>query len=443
YGGQGIIIPLTDLIEKNGFYIKDAFERQDGLPAGLITPDGNIYGLPNINDAFHTNYKYKAWINQHWLDALNLETPTTTEEFYNVLKAFKEQDPNGNGLADEIPMMGAYKNNTFDYDPYVFLLNAFVYFNPDTVNAGGFLEIADGKVAFVPNQEAYREGLRYVAKLISENLLDSTSLTQSEEQFKQLGTNPDAPLIGVGTTFAWWKFLAYNYETADARADFYPALAPLQGPEGVRYAPKSATPYSNTGAVITDHCADPDLAMKWLDGLYAPDVTKRSQFGIKGENWDDAPVDTLGINQEPAIWQLLKNFGNEADPASVRNVFISDRYSELRLGQMTDFSDPAALNEQEPKLYRETAEKYAPYAADDKVVPSNLYFTDAENQEYARLKEQINTYARENLVAFLTGNKNIDTDWNSYVAEFGRLDLSRYLEYVQTAYNRQYNTDTQ
>ena len=30
--------------------------------------------------------------------------PTTTDEFYQVLKAFKEQDPNGNGKADEIPM---------------------------------------------------------------------------------------------------------------------------------------------------------------------------------------------------------------------------------------------------------------------------------------------------------------------------------------------------
>lgn len=32
--------------------------------------------------------------------------PTTTTEFYNVLKAFKEKDPNGNGKADEIPPIG-------------------------------------------------------------------------------------------------------------------------------------------------------------------------------------------------------------------------------------------------------------------------------------------------------------------------------------------------
>ena len=47
----------------------------------------------------------KLWINTQWLDNLGLEMPTTTEEFYQVMKAFKEQDANGNGdLNDEIPL---------------------------------------------------------------------------------------------------------------------------------------------------------------------------------------------------------------------------------------------------------------------------------------------------------------------------------------------------
>ena len=78
-----------------------------------------------------------------------------------------------------------------------------------------------------------------------------------------------------------------------------------------------------------------------------------------------------------------------------------------------------------------------PYGADEKCVPMNLYFTEEENQEYARLKEQINTYTRENLVAFLT-EQSLDTDWDNYVAEFEKLGITRYVEYVQTAYNRQY-----
>jgi putative aldouronate transport system substrate-binding protein len=42
---------------------------------------------------------------------LGLPEPTTTTEFYNTLKAFKEKDPNGNGKADEIPLSFLFNNS--------------------------------------------------------------------------------------------------------------------------------------------------------------------------------------------------------------------------------------------------------------------------------------------------------------------------------------------
>ena len=42
-------------------------------------------------------------INTTWLERLGLEMPETLEEFANVLRAFRDQDPNGNGIQDEIP----------------------------------------------------------------------------------------------------------------------------------------------------------------------------------------------------------------------------------------------------------------------------------------------------------------------------------------------------
>ena len=49
----------------------------------------------------------KLWFNYDWLEKLGLEEPQTTEELYEVLKAFKTQDPNGNGKANEIPLTGS------------------------------------------------------------------------------------------------------------------------------------------------------------------------------------------------------------------------------------------------------------------------------------------------------------------------------------------------
>jgi putative aldouronate transport system substrate-binding protein len=60
YGSQGIFIPLNDLISRYGHWMNEAFKRYPELPAALVHPDGNIYSLPTINEAFHTYYMNKA-----------------------------------------------------------------------------------------------------------------------------------------------------------------------------------------------------------------------------------------------------------------------------------------------------------------------------------------------------------------------------------------------
>jgi putative aldouronate transport system substrate-binding protein len=439
YGSQGILVPLNDLIKQQGYWFPEAVKRIPEISSAIVMPDGNIYGFPNINQAFHLFHNLKAWINEDWLKKLNLGVPATTDEFYTVLKAFKTRDPNGNGKADEIPMMGYYASNPRTY-PYVFLLNSFVYFVPSSATnstPNAYLAMENGKVSFVANTEDYREGLRYVAKLVSEGLLDPASFTQNVNQAKQLGTQQD-PLIGVFTDFVWWNFVGHSRDTPDRRADYYPALAPLKGPKGLQYSPVRVTGFDLDWAHITDHAKDPALAFRWLEGLFNEDITKMTQFGVKGRYWDDPAPGALGINRKPALHRILKSF-DEADTGSVRNVFLGNRYSDLRLGEQADWSNPATQFGQEPKLYRETMEKYYPYRAPEgKYLPLVLHHTTQESAEVTRLQEQINTYTQENLVAFVTGNKSLDRDWAAYAAEFQRLELPRYLEIKQTAYDRQY-----
>lgn len=435
YGTQKVFQSLNSLIDEHGFYIKDVFEQQANLPGAITSPDGNIYALPNINDAFHTRHTYRAWINTGWLEKLGLAVPTTTDEFYNVLKAFKEQDPNGNGKADEIPMTGCNKNNAYEFAPYTFLMNSFVYFDQQTSSA--FLELDNGSVKFVADTDAYKEGLLYIKKLISEGLLDPTSLTQTEDEYLQLGTNPDAQIVGVGSSSLWWKFLGYDKDTEDKRANSYDALSPLKGPNGAQYAPITATAVGTSCVVLTNKCQYPEVAVKWLDGLYSQEVTMRSQFGIEGDNWELAPEGSLGIDQKPAIWHKLRDFDG-TEPTNARNTFPGNRTSELRLGEMIDYSDPNAVWTQEPRLYSITNIHYYPFETPEKQVPQSIYYTAEESNEYSRLREQINTYARESLVAFITGNRDIEKEWDSYVKEFEKLELPKYLEYIQKAYDRQY-----
>ena len=106
-GAQGYILPLNEYLDNSSVGYAAAFEKLPGLRDYITTPDGNIYSLPNVDGSLHVQYNMKLWINTTWLENLGLEMPTTTEEFYDVLKAFKEQDANGNGDPDdEIPLSG-------------------------------------------------------------------------------------------------------------------------------------------------------------------------------------------------------------------------------------------------------------------------------------------------------------------------------------------------
>ncbi len=54
------------------------------------------------------------------------------------------------------------------------------------------------------------------------------------------------------------------------------------------------------------------------------------------------------------------------------------------------------------------------------------------------MSTQINDYVKENIVLFLAGEKDVDAEWDAYVAEFDNLNLDEYMELRQMAYTRQY-----
>ena len=118
---QGLIIPLNELIEEYCVEIYNLWENAMNREVKNIMTldDGNIYAVPKYSEYLNGIWPYRMWIYGPWLDKLGLSVPTTTEELYNVLKAFKEMDPNENGKPDEIPLVGAPNNGT-NTDPTVY-----------------------------------------------------------------------------------------------------------------------------------------------------------------------------------------------------------------------------------------------------------------------------------------------------------------------------------
>lgn len=200
--------------------------------------------------------------------------PTTTEEFKEMLIAFRDQDPNGNGKQDEIPFIGA--TTGWNTDVETFIMNAFTQFNNVTP-----YNIVDGKVQAEYVTDGYWEGLKFLNELVEEGLLDTTSFTQDIVQLKQLFENEECAVIGAlpaGGPNAFANMTGTRYHD-------YVVIPPLEGPDGFQltaYMPDNMMMYE---CFLTSACENPLAVFKYFDAFYSESVSMRSRYGEPGVDW--------------------------------------------------------------------------------------------------------------------------------------------------------------
>lgn len=420
YGEQGVFLPLNDYIEKYGVNTKQLFKDSPVIKDAITAPNGKIYSLPRGGTCYHCEEKNKMWIYKPWLDKLNLKMPTTTEEFYQVLKAFKTQDPNGNNKADEIPLMSF--NSGAPNSIEIFLMNSFLY--ADRENK--YLDLKDGKIDAVFNKPEFKEGLQYLNRLFSEGLLGAESFTQDVNQLKLLVDNPSVPLVGAVPNNT---NPGQTGETGKRWLDYVP-VAPLKGPAGVQ-----TTPYAPLGtlvsgaAVITKSSKNPEAAFRWLDAFYSTEILFRSVYGSEGISWAKAGPTEKTVLGQPAEWTRLKTNNVQNDhwaQTSIYWVSLKQRYSESAVNPQTN---------QEVILYNATKDHYEKYHEKIEHVVPKLYYSLDQSTQIADLDKTINDYVNSMIAKFITGKANLNTEWNTYLDTLNKMNLKKYIEINQAAYD--------
>ena len=440
YGAQGLFVPMNEYMEKYSYYYDKSLDAMATeadkaiVNQQLYATDGNIYGFPYVRPSINNDHENIFYINTVWLEKLGLEVPTTTEELYNVLVAFRDQDPNGNGLKDEIPLMGygsGYGANSNRGDVVGNLLNAFLYY---PYNTGARLVVKDGVVSSALTADELREGLRFCNKLYKEGLISELSFTQAAEQLKaiidrpneeptvvgMIATNPLSALCGWSGTDANTKVLEYDY------------MLPLIGPEGVQYAAQNFSGMSFNAAISKD-CEHPEVAFRFLDLFCDVEVNATYRFGKLGTDWNwaeegmktstghDALIYTIGTlrwNDEAqnAIWRKdLQNFtpfGN------------FDAYQE---------TDNIYLNHVNAIFYGGAGARIG-------YQPEELFslpkYTEEEQEVIDEYNAMIWETSNEWRNLFVMGEKNLDTDWQTYLDTLESLGLSEVIEVSQSCYDR-------
>ncbi len=425
YGSQGMFLPLNELIEKHGVQTKKIFEENPLIKETITAPDGNIYALPDINECYHCSMSQKMWIYEPWLKEVGMEMPKTTEDLYQVLKAFKEQDPNKNGKPDEIP--SAFTPKSWRSSIEGFIMNSFVY-TPMLSTSTKFLYVnEEGKIDVSFNKDGWKDGLAYMNRLYKDGLIAPESFTQDGNQLIQLGENPDEVILGAAAGGHQGVFSQLMGESG--RWAEYKAIPPLKGPSGVQYAAYDPLGLTVGAFIITDKAKNPEIAMRWADGLYEFEHTLRSNYGRPGQEWAEAKDGELGINGEQATWTELESYG------TVQNVNYAQtgpgmRSNEFRLSAVAKGDDDL-----EVILYNETKDKYEPYAPANVTTLPPLFFTEVQASEAADLAKSIYDYVDEMTARFVIGDADIEKDWDSFIKTLGDMNLNRYMELYQEVYD--------
>ena len=408
---EGILIPLDGLIEKYGPNIRKMFEEHPEVKASITAPDGHIYALPNFNQGSLAKTP-TWWYNGEWLKALGVtELPTTTEGFYELLKRFKTEDPNGNGEADEVPFTFITNSNLDYLDPHLYILPAF------GVNSAR-IYVDNGVVKYGALEENYKEYLKYMKRLFEEGLIDPEWATQDDST--RIG-KAKGNTVGIAA-----QAIPQNlYDVTDAEeAKSYPLAPALSSEfsEGKQHYLLYSQGITQGAFTITNKCASPEALIRWADYLYGEEGSFFIHYGKEGELWkvsEDGRYEHItpegGMSVEEYRGGIVTPDCGTTTPKWVRPTTVSnwvDPFQGVRIEQV----DSLVL----------------PYA---EVAFPSTYFMPEQQNRIDVIEADLNKYMEEMEAAFFTGTKDIEAEYDSFTATLKKMNVEELITIYQESYD--------
>ncbi len=429
YGKDGYLLALDEYFDYMPNF-KAFLEEHPDYKAVATSDDGHIYGLPSYSRNSIAKI-YRTFISQKWLDNVGMEMPTTLDELYDVLKAFKEQDANGNGDPDdEIPVSMTYNRL------YTFMHS----FGMDAMDRYYAPTVKDGKVSFNQASDEYKAFLEFVAKLYDEGIIDPESFTQTDAE---LNAKVQADRIGLIQTGS------APYVMAGATIDFdkdWPALDGL-----VSEYNKEATFVMKSGITpaarifVNADVESPEALCRLLDWLYTDEGSLGASKGVEGLTYEYQNVAYLegaaianSLNPNPDVYASAEEYrykqGVINNGLNVLANYVGTGYEMLNNLSDADLAKEEVLVNQGWSCQVERAMR------NSKVIEAfpTLTYTAEESTKLATLKTDISLYVEQALAQFMTGELTVEKDWSTYIANLEAMGLKDAMAIEQAAYDRAY-----
>jgi len=397
----------------------------DAIRRSVTLDDGTSALFCHIDQNLKRGAYWGLGIRQDWLTKLNLQAPTTMDELYNVLVAFRDGDPNGNNKKDEIPFTDWNLAGGLFYFSTMDLISAYgILYQEQQLNPND-----SSKVDYwitVNNGENFQQMVTTLNKWYSEKLIDPEAYTQD-------GAAQDAKVTNdqVGCLHVWpsnFNIYDTSLRKTNANAQFV-GLPAMKGPAGIAYSPNSALvrPAASTeGTVVTSQAVKNgtvETCLKVIDYMMSPEGSTIQAWGVEGDTYT---VDSIGNK----VWtdKVAK------DP----EMLINDKVNAFALptfgGWPKVFSYEGwasiELNTPESKAAHELW-----YQADTRLCLPNLTLSSTEAVEYAKIMTDVKTAISESFVKFITGQRPV-TEVPDLVAQCKDLGIDKANALYQACYDR-------
>ena len=381
----------------------EAYNNDVNLRIALTTEDGGVYCLPAYYPDDIDRVRRFMYINETWLDRLGLEKPTTIDELLDVLRAFRDEDANGNGDPnDEYPIVFGDAVAQMERTARALAGIDHVFDQP--------FNVVNGELKQMFTSDNMKEAWKFLNTLYEEGLMESDVFTRDAASFFARLSNDQygVSLLLPTTDSSQFGVLLPTFNLIDGVDVIWNwKVSPLLGV--ACFSITKANPY-------------PMATARWIDYLYGEEGATLVRMGVEG--------DTYVVNEDGSLSYSDKVKNDEQGVE-----FAMGKYS-FWLGPNAcpgKYTARETLPLWEGTLQAEIVDDFEPFLTKHTytlpVLDSSL------EKERQRLISEINAYYTETRAQFITGALDFDKDWDTYCKTMEDLGLDRLEEIYQEAYS--------
>ncbi|MFC3788196.1 extracellular solute-binding protein [Paenibacillus sp. GCM10012307] len=405
---EGHILRLNEAIDQYAPNLKAYLAKHPDIDRQVRTADGSYYMFPFIqaNDRLRT---YQGPIlRKDWLDELGLEVPETIEEWYTVLKAFKEKKH----VVAPLVFLGVPSP--------LFGIESGGFIGAYGVRKGFYLE--DGEVLYGPIEPGYKSFLAlfrdwYAERLIDKNIatVDTVTLDMS-----MITGRSGASLWNSGAGIGTWLPLIKNKDPKGALVPApYPVLNKGDRPKFGQLAPAVG---SSGGVAISSRSQNVEQAVRMLDYGYGPEGHMLFNFGVEGVSYEMK-------DGYPSYTDLILRNPDKLAPSQALAMYTRASYFGPFVQDVRYMEQYYALPEQ-----KEAVKLWSNTGAADHLLPSAPK-TEEESAEFAAIMQDVTTMVDEMSLRIILGIEPLEA-FEGYLEQLRALKIDRAIQIQKQAYDR-------